>query len=336
VVRSEPNTAGLSGELRPLVEHCLAKDPRRRPTAAQLLAAVSGATSVVHPQAHQATERAARAVLRRDHAPERVPTAPRPDPAYQERVTQTQRHRDGPEPYLDRPVAEPVPPWVRPGVGPPPARRQSPRRGWLIAAAAIAVLASAGAGVFVAGQLVHARAVSGPVSSATSPAANSATANSATATPPPGTATMATLGSYLTRSASVRPTVQAALDSVRSCSESPASGEATLQQAITIRQDILNGLRTLSVSGLPHGAQLVSTLTSAMQSSIEADQDYQGWMADAASSGGGCRSAPSQDAHYAAGTSASAAATTAKNAFVAIWDPMAPRYGQPTYSSTDF
>jgi len=32
----------------------------------------------------------------------------------------------------------------------------------------------------------------------------------------------------------------------------------------------------------------------------------------------------------------SGAATTAKNAFVAIWDPMAPRYGQPVYSSTGF
>ena len=30
------------------------------------------------------------------------------------------------------------------------------------------------------------------------------------------------------------------------------------------------------------------------------------------------------------------AGTTAKNAFVATWDPMAPRYGQPVYSSTGF
>ena len=39
VVSSEPNTAGLPGGLRALAEHCLAKDPRARPTAAQLLAA---------------------------------------------------------------------------------------------------------------------------------------------------------------------------------------------------------------------------------------------------------------------------------------------------------
>jgi len=28
--------------------------------------------------------------------------------------------------------------------------------------------------------------------------------------------------------------------------------------------------------------------------------------------------------------------TTAKSAFVTIWDPMAPRYGQQAYSNTEF
>jgi hypothetical protein len=123
---------------------------------------------------------------------------------------------------------------------------------------------------------------------------------------------------------------------VESCSESPASGEATIQQAINTRQDILNGLQTLPVSGLPDGAQLVSTLTTAMQDSIETDKDYQSWMEDFASSGNPCGSDQNQDSNYMAGQNASAAAATAKNAFVASWDPMAPRYGQQTYSSTDF
>jgi len=203
--------------------------------------------------------------------------------------------------------------------------------------AAAAVLASAGAGAFVAGKIgpghggaPTAPGHSGPAGSTspvTSPAAN---------TQLPGAAAMATLGSYLVRSASVRSTIQSAIDAVRGCSESPSTGEATLQQAINTRQDILNALPALPVSGLPNGTRLVSTLTTTMQDSIAADTDYQSWMRDFASSGSPCGSDPSQDSHYAAGVNVSGAATTAKNAFVAVWDPMAPRYGQRVYSSTEF
>ena len=90
------------------------------------------------------------------------------------------------------------------------------------------------------------------------------------------------------------------------------------------------------MSAVPDGAQLVSTLTQAMQDSITADKDDQSWMANSAGSGRPCGSDPSQDSSYAASQRASAAATTAKSAFVAIRDPMAPRYGQPVYSSTGF
>ena len=147
---------------------------------------------------------------------------------------------------------------------------------------------------------------------------------------------MAALGSYLEQSASVRPSIQAAIDGVQTCSESPSSGEATIQQAIDTRQRILSGLQTLSPSGLPHGALLVSDLSAAMQSSINADRDYQSWMADSATSGGGCGSNPAQDANYQAGQTASVQATAAKSGFLNIWNPMAPAYGQKTYSSTDF
>jgi serine/threonine protein kinase len=123
---------------------------------------------------------------------------------------------------------------------------------------------------------------------------------------------------------------------VAGCSESPSSGEATLQRAIDTRQDILNHLPALSVSGLPNGTQLVRTLTTTMQDSIAADKDYQGWMEDFANSGNPCGSDPSQDSNYAAAVNVSNAATIAKNAFVAIWDPMAPRYGQQVVSSTGF
>ena len=325
VVTSQPNTAGLPGGVRPLAEHCLAKDPRQRPTAAQLLAALS------------------------QDPLERVQPASRPEvhPAYDEQATHTQRAWEQPlaepESRFDRPAASPVPPWDSRAAAPAPHRPpgRPPRRGWLIAVAAAAVLASIGAGAFVAGKIGPGHGGAPPASGGTSPAGatspvTSPAASSATATQLPGAAAMATLGSYLARSASVRSTIQSAINGVQQCSESPSSGQATLQRAIDTRQDILNALPTLSVSGLPSGTRLVSTLTTTMQDSIAADKDYQSWMRDFASSGSPCGSDPSQNSHYAAAVNVSGAATTAKSAFVAIWDPMAPRYRQPVYSSTGF
>jgi serine/threonine protein kinase len=347
VVTSPPNTAGLPGGVRLLAEHCLAKDPRQRPTAAQLLAGLSQNPPVAYPpmSPHPATELAAGSAGSAGNAPEGVSTASRPElrPVYDEQLTHTQRAWEQPlaepESRFDRPAASPVPPWdSRPAA---PARRRPPRRGWLIAVAAAAVLASIGAGAFVAGKIGPGHGGAPPASGSTSPAGatspvTSPATNPATATQLPGAAAMATLGSYLARSASVRSTIQSAINGVQQCSESPSSGEATLQQAIDTRQDILNALPTLSVSGLPSGTQLVSTLTTTMQDSIAADKDYQSWMRDFASSGSPCGSDPSQNSNYAAAVNVSGAATTAKNAFVAIWDPMAPRYGQPVYSSTGF
>jgi len=99
---------------------------------------------------------------------------------------------------------------------------------------------------------------------------------------------------------------------------------------------VIHALPALSVSALPHGTQLVSTLTTTMQDSVAADKDYQSWMKDFASSGSPCGSDPSQNQDYAAAVNVSNAATTAKTAFVAIWNPMAPRYGQQVYSGTGF
>jgi eukaryotic-like serine/threonine-protein kinase len=351
VVSSEPNTAGLPPGLRAVAEHCLAKDPRVRPTAAQLLAGLSVPPPVAYPPpmpAHPPTELAAGPVSPLRNAPEWVPTADRPElhPSYDEQFTHTQSHwgqpAAEPESRFDRPVASPVPPWD--GRAAAPVRRRPARRGWLIAAAAAAVLASVGAGAFVAGKIGPGHGAAPTASGGTSPAGatsaagatSSVTSPSATVTQPPGAAAMATLGSYLARSASARSTVQPAITGVQQCSESPASGEATLQQAIDTRQDILNALPALSVSGLPNGSQLVSSLTTVMQDSIAADKDYQGWMRDFASSGSPCGSDPNQDQNYAAAVNVSGQATIAKNAFVAIWDPMAPRYEQRSYSSSEF
>jgi len=375
VVCTQPNTSGLPGEIRPVIERCLAKDPRSRPTAAQLLAKLSTdmplalprpepgrggfpglgppapvpyrAGHVPAPPTHLATERAA-------PYPERAAPHPQGAPAWGPTASALQPpYAGGPTlppvsgPALPRVTSSPLPPDTVPPLPPgydprvaPPRRHRPFRPGYLVAVVAAAVLAAV-AGAFLATKAGHVNNTAGAASASSAavnptPPVTSATTGSSPVAQPPGAATMAAIGSDLTRSASVRPTVQPAIDGVRTCSVSPQSGESTLQQAISTRQDILNGLQTLSPSGLPNGTQLISTLETAMQDSINADKGYQSWMVDFANAGNPCGSDPGQDSNYTAGQDASNAATIAKNDFLAIWNPMAPQYGQQTYSVTGF
>jgi hypothetical protein len=215
----------------------------------------------------------------------------------------------------------------------------------LIGVAAVVVLAVVGVVAFLAGK-GHPTTASnaGNVAAASpsvtpparSPSASSSPSVSSSPTQLPGAAAMAALGSYLSQSAAVRPAVQDAIDGVQACSESPASAESVLQQAITTRQNILQDLQTLSVTGLPNGAQLVSAFTTAMQNSLNADNDFHAWLADLVSSGNECGSNPNQDSNYVAAGNADTASTTSKAAFVNLWNPMAPDYGQQTYTDTGF
>jgi hypothetical protein len=262
--------------------------------------------------------------------------------AYEEHATEGERQWAGsaaqPEPRRGGLVA--AAPEPRRAAG--PQRRGTGRRGVLIAVVAVVVLAAVGVVAFLAGKgkpttAANAGNVAGTSPSVTSPTPSpSVSPSSSSPSQPAGTAAMATLASYLRQSAAVRPTVQAALDNVQNCSESPSTAAATIQQAITTRQGILQGLQTLSVSGLPNGTQLVSTLTTAMQNSLNADTDYHAWMADLVSSGNTCGSNPNQDSNYVNGGTASSDATTSKDAFLSLWNPMAPTYGQQTYTDTGF
>ena len=90
------------------------------------------------------------------------------------------------------------------------------------------------------------------------------------------------------------------------------------------------------MSDLHNGTQLVSALTAAMQNSLKAYNDYHAWLADLVSSGASCGSNPSQDSNYVAAGNADIAATSSKDAFLGIWNPMAPGYGQQTYTDTGF
>ena len=344
VVSGEPDTSGIPGEIRPLIGRCLAKDPRQRPTAAQLLAELSIAGPTAYPPptapAYPPTELArpaagppaapdvrqgAQAAVRSTRT-----AAPPPSPAPPPPAPPQPRFAAPPSP-VPRPPA-PLQPRFAALPQPPSAGRS--RRGWYIAAAVVVMLIAAAAGAFVAWRANY-RSNPTPASSP------STTQESPASSKPPTSATSSAatvhaLGAYVARSASVRPTVQPAIDGVRNCSQTAASGQATLQQVISTREDILAGLRALSPSGLHNGAQLIAALIAAMQESVTADRYYQAWMADVARLGYTCGSDPSQNPNYAAGQDASVKATTAKKAFLDIWNPLAPSYGEKTYSSTDF
>jgi eukaryotic-like serine/threonine-protein kinase len=293
--------------------------------------------------AYPATERATPPPTSRGSAPSDGPTLS---------PSEVQRAYEGHPTGGDRqwPEPEPRPRGLIPAPEPRRAagsqRRRTGRRGVLIGVVAVVVLAAVGVVAFLAGKAkptsaANAGNVVGVSPSVPSPAA-SPTSQPPSQQPsqapsqPPGATAMATLASYLQQSAAVRPGVQAAISNVQNCSESPSNAESTIQQAITTRQNILQGLHTLQVGALPNGAQLVSALRTAMQNSLNADTDYHAWMADLVSSGNTCGSNPNQDSNYVNGGTASSNSTTSKDAFLRLWNPMAPTYGQQTYTDTGF
>ena len=136
------------------------------------------------------------------------------------------------------------------------------------------------------------------------------------------------LSNLLTQSVTDRSSIVAAVADAENCGSNLNQDPQIFENAATSRQNLLNELAGLSgASNLP--ANLISNLRGAWQSSMEADKDYAQYAQDQISNG--CVKNDTSDPNYQAAIGPDGQATTYKQAFVGLWDPIAMQYGLPTY-----
>ncbi len=136
------------------------------------------------------------------------------------------------------------------------------------------------------------------------------------------------LSNLLTQSVTDRSSIVAAVADAQSCGPNLNQDPQILENAATSRQNLLNELANLSgASNLP--ANLITNLRGAWQSSMAADKAYAQYAQDQISNG--CVKNDTSDPNYQAAIGPDGQATTYKQAFVGIWNPIAMQYGLPTY-----
>jgi hypothetical protein len=110
-----------------------------------------------------------------------------------------------------------------------------------------------------------------------------------------------------------------------------ASDVATIQTVAMQRKSEYDQATNLQTDALANGAQLKSDLLSALQYSMNADNDYLKWARQEQS---GCFPATSSGDFNAAGT-ADDQAVAAKTSFANVWNQIAPQYGYATVTQGD-
>ena len=236
--------------------------------------------------------------------------------------------------------------------GSPPSGGRQPR--WPVVAGIIlaAALLGGGAGgyILVAHPFSHSPssannvadsstlpATSRPGSSApasTAPASSAAAPATPVSTPSPSQSpaeeqAASALSRLLTQSVSDRSAINQAYNDVSACGSLLSQDQQTFQQAASSRQSLISQLSSLpDAQSLP--AAMLSDLTGAWQASQQVDQDYAQWANDENSQG--CTSQDYTDPSYEAADSPNQQATADKTAFVGLWNPIASKYGLPTYS----
>lgn len=151
------------------------------------------------------------------------------------------------------------------------------------------------------------------------------------------------IGNIVQQSASGRGQVGRLVTGVENgCRISPFDASQQIRSVIDNRTSILNQLAGQAAAPNPEGQRIHSLLQQALQSSIEADIQYKGWMdylyTDFYNTTPvGCPSGtPPKNAAYAAARTADARASDQKRQFVDAFDPVATRFGLQTWQESDF
>jgi DNA-binding beta-propeller fold protein YncE len=139
------------------------------------------------------------------------------------------------------------------------------------------------------------------------------------------------LSALLAQSTLDRGSINNAYNDVMSCGPTLAQDAATFQEAVVSRQSLVRSLASMPGANLLP-VSLIQSLTQAWSASISADQDYAEWAGDESAN---CTPNDS-DSNLAAAAAPDDQATQDKATFVSQWNPIATRYGLPTYAQDQF
>jgi DNA-binding SARP family transcriptional activator len=136
---------------------------------------------------------------------------------------------------------------------------------------------------------------------------------------------------FLVQSREGRSQVGATVKAAFACRLAPHAAAVQLDRVQRNRQSLLEQIAALSVPAREEALRSSDLLQQAARESISADWHYRDWLL-ARTRCGPADSSP----ELRAAAAASARATRAKRAFVAVFDPLARRFGQRTWTAQEF
>jgi len=233
-------------------------------------------------------------------------------------------------PAGDVPPAEPGPP-LRSGPARDPASwprggRRRPRP--LLLSLVVLIVAGIVAVVLLVHRPSHTGQVAATAHTGAAGGQSAKASASATSTLPPRQQAANALAALLGQSVTDRSAITGSVSDVNQCGPTLSQDAQTFDTAATSRQHLLSQLAGLPArAALP--ASMLQDLTRAWQASTAADQDLSQWAQDESS--GACTPDDHADPHFQAAVGPDNQATSAKQAFVSQWNPIASEYGLANY-----